>query len=451
MNSNIDTPNFNHPVEDHPQRAERRLGLQAHCCVEEGQSTIKGNQSRIPLGSSEAARALIGKFIHSIGSPGAALKYRAAIQHFLSWCDKSGVDIYSTTLVTVEEFGVHKCGMSCNAIYRSKSLSNLPVISRFLSFMKRRSGFVNYGWPNSLHPTLQTFNRKLLDEGVSPKRAQATAQLASHLILWTALQGIIRSSIDVDVVEQFAAHSCFCGVKCRRKAPTSDVRNERSLAATRFLRFLSGQSLIFEDGRLISTRKRLVLSPVLLRYRTWLIQQRGLRTTTIQSYVLELARWLPRIGEDASTSSATSIRDLASSELSRRAPVTQGKFITSVRSYLQFCASEGRGNPALAQVIISRRSYSLSSIPRRIKVAEIQRVLESVDLSRSGGLRDRAVLLLLAELGLRAAEVAKISLTDLDWEHATIRIDGKGGSGCDCTADPTCRQRHTGVHCSGTP
>jgi site-specific recombinase XerD len=43
------------------------------------------------------------------------------------------------------------------------------------------------------------------------------------------------------------------------------------------------------------------------------------------------------------------------------------------------------------------------------------------------GLRDRAVLLLLARLGLRAVEIVRLMLDDIDWDHAQLRVRGKGG------------------------
>ncbi len=53
-------------------------------------------------------------------------------------------------------------------------------------------------------------------------------------------------------------------------------------------------------------------------------------------------------------------------------------------------------------------------------------MLESCDRSRRVGVRDFAILMLLARLGLRAVEVCRIELDDLYWRVGEIEIDGKG-------------------------
>jgi site-specific recombinase XerD len=71
--------------------------------------------------------------------------------------------------------------------------------------------------------------------------------------------------------------------------------------------------------------------------------------------------------------------------------------------------------------------WSLSSLPKHLPAAAVQRVLESCDLETSTGRRNHAILLLLARLGLRAGEVVRLNLEDIDWDNARITICGKGG------------------------
>jgi integrase len=53
-------------------------------------------------------------------------------------------------------------------------------------------------------------------------------------------------------------------------------------------------------------------------------------------------------------------------------------------------------------------------------------VLGTCDTSRTEGRRNRAILLLLARLGLRAGEVAALDLDDIRWKSGEIVIRGKG-------------------------
>jgi integrase/recombinase XerD len=66
-------------------------------------------------------------------------------------------------------------------------------------------------------------------------------------------------------------------------------------------------------------------------------------------------------------------------------------------------------------------------IPKAIAAEHAQRAIDSCDRSTVIGRRDRAVLLLLARLGLRACEIIRLALDDVDWDQAQLRIRGKGG------------------------
>ena len=67
-----------------------------------------------------------------------------------------------------------------------------------------------------------------------------------------------------------------------------------------------------------------------------------------------------------------------------------------------------------------------AGVPQFPEQPAIERMLESCDRSRRVGVRDFAILMLLARLGLRAVEVSRIELDDLYWRVGEIEIDGKG-------------------------
>jgi integrase len=69
--------------------------------------------------------------------------------------------------------------------------------------------------------------------------------------------------------------------------------------------------------------------------------------------------------------------------------------------------------------------WRLSSLPRYLESADVERVIASCDVSTIKGLRDRAILLLLARLGVRAGDIIAMTVTDADWKHGTLRMRGK--------------------------
>jgi site-specific recombinase XerD len=81
----------------------------------------------------------------------------------------------------------------------------------------------------------------------------------------------------------------------------------------------------------------------------------------------------------------------------------------------------------LAASVPSVACWSLSEIPKYLEPIQVQCILDHCDQKTATGLRDYAILLLLARLGLRAGEVAFLMLEDIDWEAGQITVHGKGG------------------------
>ena len=90
-------------------------------------------------------------------------------------------------------------------------------------------------------------------------------------------------------------------------------------------------------------------------------------------------------------------------------------------------------------------------LPRAIAPEHAQRAIDSCDLSTANGLRDRAVLLLLARLGLRACEVIALQLDDSDWIEASCEHVAKAGVSARCRCPSTSASRFDGRCRTMTP
>lgn len=362
------------------------------------------------------------------GFPGAFLGYRGAINHLLRYLDSRNSQIDLMDASVLEEFWKHSCNSGCHPS-RSLSPSSIIATARLYLLLQLQDILPSHGWHSSDSSLCIDFLNLLLSEGIYPDRAKLQARTALHFIIWLRLKGVSRCEINDHVVNEFAAHSCCCGIHMKSGTPGAQAASRRQFGVYRFLRFLNGNNPVFENGVFIQRRRRSQPSPTVLRYRAWLTDQKGLRPRTVYFYALDVMSWLPGLGEDASTYSATALRDLAATEFARRGPAMQTRFIRSVRSYLQFRAAEGHCSPSLTDALISRPTYRLSKLPCRLEIGAVRQVIDSCDLSTSRGVRDRAILTLLAELGLRATEVWRIRLCDFDWVEAKLCIEGKGGRG----------------------
>jgi site-specific recombinase XerD len=95
--------------------------------------------------------------------------------------------------------------------------------------------------------------------------------------------------------------------------------------------------------------------------------------------------------------------------------------------FLRFLIAEGKCADDLDAAIPIVAHWRLSSLPQYLQTEEVERVIAACDPRTSVGKRDRAVLLLLARLGLRAGDIVHLRLCDIDWKTADIRLSGKGG------------------------
>lgn len=98
---------------------------------------------------------------------------------------------------------------------------------------------------------------------------------------------------------------------------------------------------------------------------------------------------------------------------------------SALRSYLRFLAGVGLCRPNLDHAIPPVLQWRLSSLQRYLAAADVERVIASCDQLTRGRLRDRAILLLLARLGLRAGDVAGLRLSDIEWTSGMLRLNGK--------------------------
>ena len=122
---------------------------------------------------------------------------------------------------------------------------------------------------------------------------------------------------------------------------------------------------------------------------------------------------------------AGEVNDFLVRECARVSSGSAGCCTYRLRSLLRYLAVRGFADPGLAQAVPRVARWREATIPQFPTRPEIDRLLASCDRQDATGARDYAVLLLLARLGLRAVEVSRLRLDDLDWRAGQIIVDGK--------------------------
>jgi site-specific recombinase XerD len=98
----------------------------------------------------------------------------------------------------------------------------------------------------------------------------------------------------------------------------------------------------------------------------------------------------------------------------------------SLRAFLRYLHHRGLNPLSLAGCVPSIRRWKLGSLPTYLSAAQVRKVLDSCDRATAMGRRDYAILMMLAKLGLRANEVATLTLDDIDWRSGTLLLRAKG-------------------------
>lgn len=159
----------------------------------------------------------------------------------------------------------------------------------------------------------------------------------------------------------------------------------------------------------------------------YLVDERGLRATSLRAYRHHLDRfeaYLARIGVDSVGELSPAILSAFMVERSAAglAKSTVGGSAGVLRVFLRYAHRQGVVAADLSAAVGWPQVYRLSSIPRSISWADVNRVLAAVERRTAAGRRDYAILLLLVTYGLRGREVAALTLDDIDWKRDRLAI-----------------------------
>lgn len=203
------------------------------------------------------------------------------------------------------------------------------------------------------------------------------------------------------------------------RGPNDDSR----VAAVLFVGFLEERGILPKP---LPSRSDLDRFPILSEFRLWMHQHRGLRESTLDAYQRVVVNLLSDLGVDTTTYTAARVRDFV---LRRAKPwgVWRANGIrTSVRAFLRFLGATGKCNAGLGDAIPHHAHWRLAATPRYLEPGDVERVINACVGHRVRDLRMRAIVLLLARLGLRAGDVAGLAFDDFDWNGGRIAVRGKG-------------------------
>ncbi|MET2832453.1 tyrosine-type recombinase/integrase [Mesorhizobium shangrilense] len=255
-----------------------------------------------------------------------------------------------------------------------------------------------------MSPQIDQFAASLAAQRYTPLTIEGYTASARHFAAWLGSVGISSDSIDDDVIGRFSEHRCRCPGSRRWQRVSPDYWRR----AKRFCVFLQQVGV----GR--APLKVASPYPLLDDYQGWLRVHRGLSERTIARHLHHLHKLLPELGTATHDSDAALVRNVVREWRERTGPAD----LRTITSACVAIFASSRVLACAAPTSITPSRPSCNGAFRRCRgilvPPDVERVIESCDQLTRGRLRDRAILLLLARLGLRAGDVAGLRLSDVD-------------------------------------
>ncbi len=267
------------------------------------------------------------------------------------------------------------------------------------------------------------FLESLEERGYARSTIQGAGNLCRHFIVWLHLSDIPLAASDERVRSRFLAHDCTCVHPGFLDRPVRFAGSRNSRSMLRLLAAFLADRDIIPAPRVSPSRAE--CWEHLDAFLHWLRQHRGLRDTTIERYEGHVRMLLPALGDDPGAYDAARVRGTILDRLETASRGEVGRESRALRMYLRFLGSNDLCRPELVHAVPTIPGLRGESLPRHVGQDDIERMIATCDVATPIGVRDRAALLLLARLALRAGDVCGLSLDDIDWDRAVIRVSGK--------------------------
>jgi site-specific recombinase XerD len=270
-----------------------------------------------------------------------------------------------------------------------------------------------------LAPYVAGFAGELLGQGYTLTSAEQHVCFIAHLDRWLLAEGLGVEDLCGSTIERYLLE--------RRAAGYVEYRSAKAMQP--LLAFMAPLGVL-------PTEPPVQLGPVeelLSQYRGYLLIERGLTPATVAGYV-HLARTFITTrarGEDLNLAGVTAadVIEFVLASCPGRATGSAKLIVTVTRSLLDWLHLTGVAPASLAAVVPAVAGWKLAGLPQALTPAQLQALLAACDRRTPTGRRDYAIVLLLARLGLRAGEVARLGLDDIDWHAGELRVVGKGNRG----------------------
>lgn len=259
----------------------------------------------------------------------------------------------------------------------------------------------------------------------SPYIIQKYSRAAAHFAYWLEHEGIAISTLNGGTVRRFLDEHLS---RCRCPVPSGGGVLHVRPALDHLLWLLARQHIPQKPRAAVVDEPQ---DAILERFEAHLRQTCGVAPSTCQSYMRQARAFLRgRFGAgsiDLTRLSPADLTNYVTARAGRVKPGTAKELVNALRSFVRCLGLHGLCDARLVQAVPTVPHWKLSHLPKALTDEQVRVLLGSFDRETALGLRGYAMALCLVRLGLRACEVARLCLDDIDWRPGTVRITGKRG------------------------
>lgn len=263
---------------------------------------------------------------------------------------------------------------------------------------------------------VELYATRLVKDGLARQGTWRCLSLVGDLLSWTARSRVRLPDLDERRVERYLRHrarkqSLQPGDQAALKRLLSVLREAGTIAPTA-LPPMTPQDQIFEE------------------FGDYLRRGRGLAPKSIIRHLPIIRRFLREVCPAGTSDLGKISQEDVTRYIERHArdwsPGSGKAMCWSLRAFLRYLYHRGLNPLALAGCVPSIRRWKLASLPTYLSAQQVQQVLDGCDRTTAPGRRDYAILMMLARLGLRAGEIAALTLDDIGWRSGEMLLRAKG-------------------------
>ncbi len=268
------------------------------------------------------------------------------------------------------------------------------------------------GGPLGQHISL--FADRLRQQGYSNTTLKSKIVILKRFSMWLGCQGQTLTNIDKQTVIAFFKEHPRPGY----------VRRGELACLLNLLKYLHEIGVLSTP----SEKTTSVLQCLVESFSRYLKYERRLSESTIITYTRIASLFLSQNSDNQTEVdlSCQKVTEFICQSARLKAP--RYTLITSaLRSLLRYLYLSGKTPTDFSPSVPTVAEWKLSPLPKFLGAEQVEAILAATDHSSEVGLRDHAILLFLARLGLRACEIKNMQLEDIHWELGQLTVRGKGG------------------------